>query len=109
MTSSISRRIFLIGTTGVAAAAALPAYARSSAPQDFTLVAAPGQVRLVGGAYPPTNVWCYDGRIPGPEIRVRQGEPVRIVVQNKLEQDTTVHWHGIRLPIAMDGVPGLTQ
>jgi len=40
---------------------------------------------------------------------VRQGEPFRIVVENKLQQDTTVHWHGIRLPFAMDGVPGLTQ
>src|SRR6516165_5375409 len=64
---------------------------------------------VVGKPHPDTEVWCYGGRIPGPEIRVRQGEPVRIVVENKLEQDTTVHWHGIRLPIAMDGVPGLTQ
>ncbi len=47
--------------------------------------------------------------MPGPELRVRQGEPVRITVSNKLSEDTTVHWHGIRLPNAMDGVPGLTQ
>jgi FtsP/CotA-like multicopper oxidase with cupredoxin domain len=47
--------------------------------------------------------------VPGPQIRVRQGDPVRIVVANKLAEDTTVHWHGIRLPNAMDGVPGLTQ
>lgn len=40
---------------------------------------------------------------------MRQGEPVRIVVDNRLEQDTTVHWHGIRLPISMDGVPGISQ
>jgi FtsP/CotA-like multicopper oxidase with cupredoxin domain len=39
----------------------------------------------------------------------RQGDPVRVVVSNKLGEDTTVHWHGIRLPNAMDGVPGLTQ
>ncbi len=45
----------------------------------------------------------------GPELRIRQGEPVRVVVANKLGQDTTVHWHGIRLANAMDGVPGLTQ
>jgi FtsP/CotA-like multicopper oxidase with cupredoxin domain len=42
-------------------------------------------------------------------LRLRQGEPVRIVVENRLDEDTTVHWHGIRLPNAMDGVPGLTQ
>jgi FtsP/CotA-like multicopper oxidase with cupredoxin domain len=47
--------------------------------------------------------------VPGPELRVRQGEPVRITVSNKLDEDTTVHWHGIRLRHAMDGVPGLTQ
>jgi FtsP/CotA-like multicopper oxidase with cupredoxin domain len=40
---------------------------------------------------------------------VRQGERVRIVVRNELPQDTTVHWHGVRVPNAMDGVPGLTQ
>jgi len=108
--TAITRRTFLAGATGVAAAAALPGAARSVAPrQDFTLSAAPGQTRLVGGAYPLTNVWCYDGRVPGPELRVRQGEPVRIVVKNKLDESTTVHWHGIRLPNAMDGVPGLTQ
>ncbi len=38
-----------------------------------------------------------------------QGKPVRIIVENKLDEVTTVHWHGIRLPNAMDGVPGLTQ
>jgi FtsP/CotA-like multicopper oxidase with cupredoxin domain len=47
--------------------------------------------------------------VPGPELRVHQGQPVRITVVNKLAEDTTVHWHGIRLPNAMDGVPGLTQ
>jgi FtsP/CotA-like multicopper oxidase with cupredoxin domain len=42
-------------------------------------------------------------------LRVHQGEPFQIVVENHLNQNTTVHWHGIRLPNAMDGVPGLTQ
>lgn len=54
-------------------------------------------------------MWAYNGEVPGPTLRVPQGEPVRIVVENQLDQDTTVHWHGIRLPNAMDGVPGLTQ
>jgi len=58
---------------------------------------------------PDTAVWAYDGTVPGPAIRVAQGKPVRIFVSNKLGEDTTVHWHGIRLPNAMDGVPGLTQ
>jgi FtsP/CotA-like multicopper oxidase with cupredoxin domain len=63
----------------------------------------------VGGSGPPTDVWCYGNRIPGPELRVRQGQPLRITVRNDLPEETTVHWHGIRLPNAMDGVPGLTQ
>jgi FtsP/CotA-like multicopper oxidase with cupredoxin domain len=56
-----------------------------------------------------TGVMAYDGKIPGPTLRVRQGEKVRFIVDNQLGQETTVHWHGIRLPNAMDGVPGLTQ
>lgn len=59
--------------------------------------------------YPMTDVLAYDGTIPGPTLRIRQGEPIRIAVENRLDQDTTVHWHGIRLQNAMDGVPGLTQ
>ena len=64
---------------------------------------------VTGDGYPDTAVWAYEGAVPGPELRVRQGKPVRITVINKLGEDTTVHWHGIRLPNAMDGVPGLTQ
>jgi FtsP/CotA-like multicopper oxidase with cupredoxin domain len=54
-------------------------------------------------------VWAYDGTIPGPTLRLRQGQPVRVTVENGLDEETTVHWHGIRLRNAMDGVPGLTQ
>jgi len=53
--------------------------------------------------------WGYGGTVPGPVIRVRQGTPLRVVLENGLTQDTTIHWHGIRLPNAMDGVPHLTQ
>jgi FtsP/CotA-like multicopper oxidase with cupredoxin domain len=108
---AISRRTLLMAGAGLAAAAALPRAARAAtAPaKEIDLTVAPGRVSLVGAAHPATNVWCYDNRIPGPEIRVRQGDPTRIIVQNRLPEDTTVHWHGIRLPNAMDGVPGLTQ
>ena len=47
--------------------------------------------------------------MPGPEIRVRQGERLRITVENRLAEETTVHWHGLRVPNAMDGVPHMTQ
>ena len=46
--------------------------------------------------------------MPGPEIRVRQGDRLRVVVENGLDEETTVHWHGVRTPNAMDGVPGLS-
>ena len=56
-----------------------------------------------------TQVLSYDGNFPSPILRVKQAQPFHAVVENRLEQDTTVHWHGIRLLNAMDGVPGLTQ
>ena len=105
-----TRRAFVVGGIGLAASLALPRTARSAqSPADINLAASPGRWPLVGEQNLETNVWNYNGRIPGPEIRVRQGEPVRIVVENKLDEETTVHWHGIRLSNAMDGVPGLTQ
>jgi FtsP/CotA-like multicopper oxidase with cupredoxin domain len=108
--SAISRRSFLVGAASTTVTASLSRAADRLRPaRELRLVAAPARWALVGKPHPDTDVWCYDGRVPGPEIRLRQGEPVRITVENRLEQDTTVHWHGIRLPIAMDGVPGLTQ
>ena len=108
--SAISRRSLLVGAASATIAASLPGAAESSqTAAEFRLVAAPARWPIVGKSYPDTNAWCYDGRVPGPEIRLRQGEPVRITVENGLADDTTVHWHGIRLPIAMDGVPRLTQ
>jgi FtsP/CotA-like multicopper oxidase with cupredoxin domain len=79
------------------------------ATSEYRLAAKSAAVNLTGDRYPDTAVWAYDGTLPGPELRVRQGQPVRITVVNKLSEDTTVHWHGVRLPNPMDGVPGLTQ
>ncbi len=52
---------------------------------------------------------AYNGRIPGPELRVKEGERVRVVLSNALREPTTIHWHGLDVPNAMDGVPGVTQ
>ena len=54
-------------------------------------------------------MWAYNQSVPGPEIRLIQGDRVRIAVENALDEETTVHWHGLRVPHAMDGVPHLTQ
>jgi len=51
----------------------------------------------------------YDGTVPGPTLRVRHGEELRVRLINELAEPTSIHWHGVRVPNAMDGVPGLTQ
>jgi FtsP/CotA-like multicopper oxidase with cupredoxin domain len=104
----MSRRHALLAGAGVALLAATPWKARADGIREIRIVAAPGRASLVG-SHAQTEVLGYDGKVPGPTLRLKQGEPVRIIVENKLDQDTTVHWHGIRVPNAMDGVPGLTQ
>ncbi len=56
-----------------------------------------------------TAVWAYDGTVPGPVLRVRLGEELRVTLDNRLPVATTIHWHGVRVHNAMDGVPGITQ
>lgn len=55
------------------------------------------------------TVWSYNNQVPGPEIRITKGDTLKIHFTNKLPQETTIHFHGIRVPNAMDGVPGVTQ
>ena len=55
------------------------------------------------------EAWGYNGVVPGPTIRASSGDKVRIRVKNELHESTTVHWHGIDVPNAMDGVPDITQ
>jgi FtsP/CotA-like multicopper oxidase with cupredoxin domain len=101
----MNRREFLAG----AAALALAPRALASNAAARVLRAGPATQQLVGAAYPATAVWAYGGTVPGPEMRFRQGERLRVELENGLDVETTVHWHGLRVPNAMDGVPGLTQ
>lgn len=55
------------------------------------------------------RMFGYNGQIPGPLIKVKQGDTLYVNFTNNLDQETTVHWHGLRLENANDGVPGLTQ
>jgi FtsP/CotA-like multicopper oxidase with cupredoxin domain len=55
------------------------------------------------------EAWTYNGTLPGPLIRVRVGDRLIVKFTNNLPQPTTVHWHGLRIPIQMDGVPGASQ
>jgi hypothetical protein len=57
----------------------------------------------------PFNVWGYNGSMPGPTIEVNEGDRVRLVVENRLPEPTSMHWHGLEVPPDMDGVPGLGQ
>ena len=74
-----------------------------------TLTAAPDMAQITPEGGPMTPVWAYAGSVPGPELRLAQGSSVRRVFRNGLDQASSVHWHGIRIDNAMDGVAGLTQ
>lgn len=106
----LSRRSLLQAGAGLLLTAALPPLpALGAEANEYRIAAAPARARLAGPARPETDVWTYNDTVPGSLVRLRQGEPARLIVENRLDQETTVHWHGIRLPNAMDGVPGLTQ
>jgi FtsP/CotA-like multicopper oxidase with cupredoxin domain len=64
---------------------------------------------MVGRAGLATPVWAYDGAIPGPTLRFRRGDVLDLALENSLARPTTIHWHGLRVPNAMDGVGHLTQ
>ena len=109
---SISRRRFLLAVgagTLAAAGSGLSGSSTAASTVEYKLIARKARVRLVPEPHPETDVWSYNGSAPGPEIRVRQGDRLRVVVENGLSEGTTVHWHGIRVPNAMDGVPYITQ
>ena len=73
----------------------------------FNLIAQPVRTELVQGRA--MNAWGYNGSSPGPTIEVIQGDRVRIIVDNHLPEPTSMHWHGFEIPIAMDGMPGISQ
>ncbi len=120
MIQNFSRRKFLVaGGATILAGSAAGVLSRGSGgsagdalpggKEGWRLSAAKGQSPLLGTDRAPVNVWSYNGAVPGPELRVRQGERLRAVLENGLDEQTTIHWHGVRVPNAMDGVPHLTQ
>ena len=91
------------------AVAAWPQAAAEEQPQlrEFTLTASEFDWELQPGMT--VRAWGYNGQMPGPEIRVKEGDRVRITLQNELPAATTIHWHGVMLPPEMDGPAGLNQ
>src|SRR5688572_18571156 len=108
------RRLALATVTLAAAALLLASVPRvpagdEPAPQlrEFTLTAAEVDWELQPGS--PVRAWAYNGQVPGPEIRVREGDRVRITLVNHLPVGTTIHWHGLNVPPDQDGPAGLNQ
>ncbi len=115
----ISRRNFLAGTaaTGAALTAStlLPAWARSAQPlytggnvlsgTQYDLTIGRTAVAIDGKR---GNAITVNGTIPAPLLRWREGDEVTLRVHNRLNEDTSIHWHGILIPFQMDGVPGVS-
>ncbi len=107
----MDRRSFLSSTLLALGANTIPTpvLAQSPSVKTYSLSSGLGTGYFMGAPYPRASIWCYNKLLPGPEIRAKQGDTVQIQVTNRLDQATTLHCHGIRLPNDMDGVPGLTQ
>ncbi|WP_062768519.1 copper resistance system multicopper oxidase [Sphingopyxis terrae] len=116
----IDRRQFIGAAAGGGAAAALaawmPAWAQPVSPgfkaqlptvsgDDITLRIARQTMRVEGKVARAIGI---NGTIPGPLIRLREGQRARLTVVNELDEDSSIHWHGLILPFQMDGVPGVS-
>jgi len=109
---NISRRHFIKSSLAFSAISILPACSVTRTESGngslvYDLTAEPAIAELVPSFQ--TNVLGFNGQIPAPTIRCRQGQEVTIKFTNKLSEPTTIHWHGLRIPIEMDGVPFLSQ
>ncbi|MDQ2784132.1 MAG: copper oxidase [Chloroflexota bacterium] len=83
------------------------AYTMQDGVKVFNLTAKPVQWEVTPGQM--IDAYAYNGVVPGPEIRVTQGDTVRVILKNELDEGTAIHWHGLLIPNAMDGVPFITQ
>ncbi len=82
-------------------------FERDGAIKVFRLRAEPVRTEFVPGRV--VDAWGFNGSVPGPTIEVTEGDTVRIIVENRLPEVFAPHWHGLEVPIAMDGVPGISQ
>ncbi|MBT8432854.1 MAG: multicopper oxidase domain-containing protein, partial [Altererythrobacter sp.] len=119
MTTPINRRRLITSTVGLAAAVSLPvpAWAKGgSLPharngfgelsgEDINLTIADHHFATGGRT---GHAFAVNGTVPGPLIRLTEGQDVRLHVTNKLNEDSSIHWHGLLLPFQFDGVPGVS-
>lgn len=73
----------------------------------FKLVAEP--VRRKIAPWKTIDCWGFNGTSPGPAIQANQGDRLRIILENRLPESFAIHWHGLEIPYAMDGMPYLSQ
>ena len=83
-----------------------PRTGKTGRAREHALEAAPLEFEVGGRRL---QTWGYDGGVPGSEVRVTEGDTLRVKLLNRLPADTTIHWHGLPVPNAMDGVPHVTQ
>ncbi|WP_419899696.1 multicopper oxidase family protein [Roseomonas sp. USHLN139] len=120
---TLPRRGLLAGLAAGGAAALLPPLrqaraaeglpprpAATAAPRqhDWTFRAAPRPARLLGAEGPESTVWTYTDALL-PVLRIQLGDSITARLDNALPEHTTIHWHGVRVPNAMDGVQYVTQ
>jgi FtsP/CotA-like multicopper oxidase with cupredoxin domain len=74
---------------------------------EVNLEAVVKEMEIVPGKLTP--VWTYNGSLPGPLLKLKLGDRLIVHFTNKVPEDTSIHWHGMRLPNDMDGAPGFTQ
>ncbi len=109
----VSRRQFIVGALAGSAIASLDllrwpvpaAAAPVLSGNHFDLAIEDVAVNITGR---PSRATAVNGLVPGPTLRWREGDEVTIAVTNRLREPTSIHWHGIRLPHDMDGVPGVS-
>ncbi|HSI39155.1 MAG TPA: multicopper oxidase family protein [Xanthobacteraceae bacterium] len=102
---ALSRRALLAGIAAGPLLAALPRAAAAADPRALTAV--PGSARLLGPEAPATELFTYDGALPGPVLRVKAGEELALAFANKLPEPTSLCWGGLAVPNGLAGVPGL--
>jgi hypothetical protein len=105
----LPRRAILKGmaASAVAAGGHHNLISNALADERIHLIAKTSAVPLRGNAQPSTPIWGYNDRSPGPILRVRQGDELRVRLINQIEQPTSLHWHDIRIVNAMGvGAPG---
>src|SRR5271155_4678476 len=73
----------------------------------FQLIAEPVKRKIV--PWKTIDCWGFNGSSPGPTIQVNQGDHVRVILENRLPESLAIHWHGLEIPYAMDGMPYLSQ